>query len=103
MEKLTDFETALTDAQRELGIDFSDYYWVLETDENIPWDETKATLESHYVGEEVSVTLDYYFQTVQIRFGSRIVARSFHAFTGWLLEVVTWINPEDLDEGGKPE
>ena len=88
------FDSAILSTQSDLGINFSDYLWVLETDENIPWNEAVHTLKYRQDGNVVSVTPDYYFQTIQIRFGSRIVARSFDAFSGWMSKVVTWINPE---------
>lgn len=95
--ELNDFELAINTAQAELGIDFSNYSWILESEDGVPWMEAMHSLTYRQEGQTVSVTPDYYFQTIQIRFGSRIVARSFDAFSGWMSKVVTWINPEDYD------
>lgn len=97
-ENMTDtFDIALRDFEVANRLSLGDYSWILEQFEPIPWHEVFYTLKYRHESERVSLNFDHYFQTIQIAFDSRIVARSFEAYEGWVRKSVTWVNKEDYE------
>lgn len=92
------FDTALREFEVANNLSLADYSWILEQFDAIPWHEVFYTLKYRHESERVTLNFDHNFQTIQIAFDGRIVARSFDAYEDWVRERVTWITKEDYDK-----
>lgn len=96
-ETYNTFDTVLREFEDANNLSLSDYSWILEQFDAIPWHEVYHTLKYRHESERVTLNFDHYFQTIEIAFDGRIVARSFEAYEGWVRKSVTWTNKEDYD------